>query len=54
MGRIWASPDVGLGEPFISVFFPGLLKRLLPRLLGFNEITKRRSKAQIEQAENCT
>jgi hypothetical protein len=56
MGRIWGSPDVGLGEPFISVFLPGLLMRLLsrlfPRLLGFNEITKRRSKAQIEQAKH--
>jgi hypothetical protein len=43
MGRIWGSPDVGLGEPFISVFLPGLLMRLLPRLiprlLGFNEVT---------------
>ena len=40
MGRIWGSPDVGLKEPFISVFPPGLLMRLLPRsvprLLGFH------------------
>ena len=40
MGRIWGSLDVGLKAPFISVFPPGLLMRLLPRsvprLLGFH------------------
>jgi len=50
MGRIWGSPDVGLGEPFISVFLPGLLMRLLPRsiprLLGFN-LRRRSSKPRI-------